>query len=78
MVRFGSGNYTIYFKTPMPDDAYSVSVTGTAWGTSGGGASLEFSEGDGGLWADRFNIRTVTGSGGSSNSHSKICIQVFR
>jgi len=62
----------------MPDDAYSVSATGTAWGTNSGSISLEYREGDGGMWEDRFDIRAYQATGSPINTHSKICIQVFR
>jgi len=78
VVRYGTGLYTIHFKTPMPDDAYSVSTTGTAWYTNSGSISLEYWNGDGGMWEDRFNIRAYESSGTLTNTHSKICIQVFR
>ncbi len=83
VVRHSAGWYRVYFKTPMPDNNYSPTVTGTGSGTSGGYAVLD-SQDFGGVGSNNlpqswFNIRAV--AGGSSNiytDHPCISIQVFR
>ncbi|MEK9694112.1 MAG: hypothetical protein VW270_00030 [Candidatus Poseidoniales archaeon] len=81
VTRHGTGRYTIHFKTPMPDNKYSPSVTGTGGGTNSGYAQLDTQEFNGSgshnFWTDRFNIRSVDG-GGTMRNHSRISIQVFR
>lgn len=84
VVRHSTGWYRVHFKTPMPDNNYSPSVTGTGSNTSGGFAVLDSQDfggnGSNTLPQGWFNIRAVS-FGSTANlytDHPRISIQVFR
>ena len=84
VVRHSTGWYRVHFKTSMPDNNYSPSVTGTGSGTTGGYAVLDSQDfggaGSNNLHQGWFNIRAVA-FGSTANlytDHPRISIQVFR